>query len=128
MLRDASYEDWIKGNERLNELADHVDAVFPSLYTFYNNPAGWEKYAIENLKEARKSGKPVYAFLWPTYHNSSAELNGTHIDGLFWRKQLDICKQYVDGVVIWGGWQVKWDPQFEWWKETIKFMESLNVK
>ncbi|MBN1927161.1 MAG: hypothetical protein JW798_15115 [Prolixibacteraceae bacterium] len=122
----TGYENWVKGNFRLKELAEHVDAVFPSLYTFYNDPENWEKYAIANLREAKKYGKPVYAFLWPIYHDSNAELKGTHIDGQFWHKQLDVCKQYADGVVIWGGWKVEWDSNFAWWQETLKFMDSLK--
>jgi hypothetical protein len=55
------------------ELASHVDAFFPSLYTFEDNRANWEKRAAAAQAEARAldTKKPIYLFLWPQYHEGA---------------------------------------------------------
>jgi hypothetical protein len=61
----------VRGEAVAEGLADKVDVVFPSLYTFRTDPNAWRKYAVANLEEARKFNKQVYPFIWPTYHNGS---------------------------------------------------------
>ena len=117
---------WKLENDRLKRLVPHVDVIFPSLYTFYDDPEGWRVYAIANLKEARQYGKPVYAFLWPQYHEDNDELAGQLIDGDFWQMQLEVCREYADGIVIWGGWQTRWDEDAPWWQRTKAFLATLQ--
>ena len=117
---------WRRGNRRTREIARHVDVIFPSLYTFYMDPDGWETYARETLKEARTYGKPVYAFLWPEFHNSNKLLGGQNVPREFWRKQLEFCRTHADGIVIWGGWQERWNEDAGWWQETRLFLKSLH--
>ena len=63
---------WEAGNRMAAaDFIPHVDAVFPSLYTFYEDEKGWETYAREMLQAARKFKKPVYAYLWPKFHDSN---------------------------------------------------------
>ncbi len=125
------YKEWQKENERLIPLAKEVDISFPSLYTFYNDPEGWVKYAIENINESRRinPGKPVYPFLWPMFHDSSFLLKGKYIPADFWRLQLETVRKYADGVIIWGGWDTvktnkpfNWDNNAEWWKVLTQFV------
>jgi len=52
----AKYKSWQQENDTLSDLAEHVDVVFPSLYTFYEDTAGWVRYAQANLAEARRTG------------------------------------------------------------------------
>lgn len=118
-----NYNEWLNENAALAPISDSVNAVFPSLYTFYNNPEKWKKYAIENIKEARKYGKPVYAFLWPMYHNSST-LYGQYIPRNFWKLQLETCFQYADGIVLWGGKDEEWSNNAPWWNEVKKFIKN----
>jgi len=118
-------DEWRKQNERLMQLADHVDVVFPSIYTFYENQDGWETYAKANIEQARMYNKPVYPFLWPEYHPSNAALAGTDVTGDYWSRQLEVCKNFADGLVIWGGWQRDWDDNAPWWQATIEFMSRL---
>jgi len=125
---DKGYEDWVRENSNLMRIAEAVDVIFPSLYTFYPDQKGWETYAIENLKEARKYGKPVYAFLWPEYHDSNRIYKGQSIPADFWRLELETCYKYADGVVIWGGWQKQWDEDAAWWVETKKFLQKVRAK
>jgi hypothetical protein len=122
------YDEWLRENIKLKDIGAAVDVILPDLYTFYPDQAGWEKYAIENLKEARKYGKPVYAFLWPMYHDSEPLYAGKYIPADFWRFQLETCLKYADGIVIWGGWQEPWNENAPWWIETKKFMQTLPSK
>jgi hypothetical protein len=120
------YRAWQSENDLLQPLADVVDVFFPSIYTFYDDQDGWTRYAIANLSEARRlaRGKPVYAFIWPQFHNSNKTLGLKLIPGKFWALQLQTVAQYADGVVIWGGWQLLWNEQAEWWQATRQFMRA----
>jgi len=124
------FKSWQADNDKWQRLADDVDAVFPSLYTFYDDEDGWVRYAKANLKEARRlaGNKPVYAFIWPQYHESNKTLGGTFIPGPYWRLQLDTLAQYADGVLIWGGYQIKWDENAAWWQVTREFARSKNCR
>jgi hypothetical protein len=112
---------WRGDNNRLAPLAQAVDTVYPSLYTFYDDVPGWTTYALANIEEARQYGKPVYPFLWPQYHQSRKPIAGD-----FWRLQLDTVFKNADGLVIWtparGG--AKWNPDTPWWHHTVDFLKS----
>lgn len=122
-----AYNDWLIENERLREIAKYVDAVFPELYTFSKSQSNWEKYAMQNINEARKYGKPVYVFLWPMFHDKVLLLKHRYISPEFWRAQLNFCYKHADGIVIWGGWQQEWDNDAPWWLETKKFLKDISA-
>lgn len=122
---------WYRINNRLKRLAQHVDVVCPSLYTFYNDPAGWKRYASENIKRAKEYGKPVYPFLWPQYHEGgNVRPKWKDVDSIFWRMQLDHVYSEADGIIIWGAWDLStvenkskyWDDNLAWWKTTKIFI------
>ncbi len=115
------FEEWQKANERLKELAEHVDAVFPDIYAHYTELEDWKIYATANMEEARTYGKPVYAFVWPQYHEEKPELAGKYLPADYWRLILETCFKEANGIVIWGGPGQDWDPEFPWWKETQKW-------
>ncbi|HEV2295344.1 MAG TPA: hypothetical protein VGR35_15945 [Tepidisphaeraceae bacterium] len=118
------FETWQAANDRLRPLAEEVNCVFPSLYTLFNDEDGWRKYAEANLSEARRYGKPVYAFLWPQFHDSNREFHGKHLSSDFWRMQLEVVRKGADGVVVWGGYQHDWNPRADWWEGTRAFLEE----
>lgn len=124
----AALAQWKEVNRRSAVIAAKVDYLFPSLYTFYNDPAGWEQSARAVLTEARQYGKPVYPFLWPSFHNSNAALRGTKVPGDFWRRQLEVCREEADGLVLWGGYKELWDDQADWWLETQSFMRQSHLQ
>jgi hypothetical protein len=133
-IKEASSQEhraWMAENNRVRSLAGAVDVLFPSLYTFYPDQAGWKKYAIAQIEEARRygNGKPVYVFLWPQYHDSNRLLGNRFLPEDYWLLELETAKQYADGIVIWGGWgtdnrPARWDENAAWWKVTKKFLKS----
>lgn len=123
---EKNHSAWIAENEMLLPMAEFVDVIFPSLYTFYTDQKGWEQYAVENLSEAHKYGKPVIAFLWPRYHDSNLSMKQFNLPADYWKLQLMTCFKHADGIVLWGGWKQKWDFHAPWWFETERFLDSLT--
>lgn len=125
-----AYAEWRSDNDRLKILADRVDVIFPYLYTYYRDERQWVRFAIENLREARRYGKPVYVFLWPQYSEKNESIGYSYIHANFWRLQLETVSPYVDGIVIWGGWDREnkrpavWDESAAWWRVTKEFVRS----
>ncbi|UVC14565.1 hyaluronidase [Mesorhizobium onobrychidis] len=125
----AALDNWKQQNTIIaSSLVPHIDALYPSLYTFYGDKDAWVAYAQANLEEARRisQGKPVYCFLWPQFHKTVAFLPGD-----LWYAQLDTCRRLADGVVIWGTMRggpsdgpAKWDEKAEWWQATLKFLRE----
>lgn len=126
------HQAWQQDNDRLDELAAQLDALYPSLYTFYPDRQGWVTYAVAQLTEARRkaNGKPVYAFLWPQYHESNAKLRLQPVEQDYWELQLNTVSQHADGLVIWGGWGDQgaepWDEEDPWWQVTKRFMSRIG--
>lgn len=125
---------WMSDNDEIRPLARAVDVFFPSLYTFYPDQNGWKQYAIAQIEEARRygSGKPVYVFIWPQYHDSNRILGGQYLPADYWQLELETARQYADGIVIWGGWgsgnrPAQWDEQAPWWLRTKEFMKTLDA-
>lgn len=124
---------WLNASAKLAPLAKQVDVIFPSLYTFYTNQEEWEVYAISQITQAKTYGKPVYVFLWPQYHDSNFLLGTRYIPRDYWKRQLEVALKNADGIVIWGGWdiknnrQAKWDENAEWWHETKAFLAKINT-
>ena len=122
---------WMIENDQIRSLATAVDVYTPSLYTFYADQEGWKKFAVAQIKEARRygNGKPVYVFLWPQFHNSNRTLGGRYLPGDYWRFELETAKQHADGIILWGGWDLKknrqaeWDENADWWKVTKDFIK-----
>lgn len=121
---DMRYRAWQQDNQRLSQLAKHVDVIFPSLYTFYDNVHDWQRYALANIAEARRYGKPVYVFLWPVYHDSNKQLAGKDIPGQFWDLQLHTAGSAADAIVVWswGRGKRQWDDRAPWWQVTRRYL------
>jgi hypothetical protein len=125
------YQAWQRDNDRLEELAALQDALCPSLYTFYPDRQGWVTYAVAQLAEAKRkaNGKPVYAFLWPQYHDSNKKLRLQPIEPEYWELQLNTVYQHADGLAIWGGWgdhgPESWNEEAAWWEATKRFLRRI---
>jgi len=105
------------------ELARHVDAFFPSMYTFDDDRTAYEKRAQEAANEARAlaSGKPVYFYLWPQYHDGTPKAF-RYVDANYWQFQLKTAQRYSDGVVLWSPSRYGWNDDTGWWDVTIRFI------
>ena len=119
---------WHDRNLRLQPLADVVDIIVPSLYTFYldtKSVACWPKYAEANIAEARTYGKPVWAFLWPKLHTDQTKW----IPQSLWRTELESVYAKADGLVIWSraGATDKWSWTAPWWVETADFLKDKGL-
>ena len=126
--RTADLAQWHDINKRSAAVAANIDYCFPSLYTFYNDVAGWKTSAGSVLAEARQYGKPVYPFLWPRFHNSNAALKMAYIPRDFWREELEFCRDHADGCVLWGGFKELWDENAPWWEETKAFATAMGLQ
>jgi len=121
----SHYREWQAENDRFADLVAAVDVLAPSLYTFYDDVEGWQRYAAANIRESRRlaGGKPVYPFIWPQYHDSNRQLGGQYLPATFWLQQLQTLAASADGAIIWAGpgW---WDERSSWWIATRSFIES----
>ena len=140
------FDEWAATNARLQELADHVDVIMPSLYTFYpdyeadGSPRIWERdrwvrYATANLLQARQYGKPVVSYLWPHYHGGGGSADPDSpfyrywkyqpIGAEFWEVILETVYQYSDSAAIYEGLPVGWDDSAPWWLATQDFLSEV---
>ena len=126
-----AYLDWQAANDFLRPLAERVDFLCPSLYTYYDDRDGWRKFALASIQEAKRYGKPVLPFVWPEYHDSNPTLRYTALPVDYWSMQLSFLRQHADGVVMWGGWDLKnnrqltWNESAPWWTAAKGFLNSL---
>lgn len=127
--RKKDKEKWEQLNQKaLDDFIPYVDAIFPSLYTLYADKKGWQTYAEETLRITSGFGKPVYCFLWPQYNIGNRELAGRYLSADYWNLELETCYKYADGIVIWNFDPSKeWDPDAEWWQQTLKFMRTHSI-
>jgi hypothetical protein len=126
----AKYRQWQAENDGVRSIEPKIQALFPPLYTFYNDRNGWVEFAKAQICEARRlSRKPVHVLIWPEYHDSS-KLRNTAIDPDFWKLQLETSLKYADGVIIWGGYDFikkqrsPWDENASWWRATQEFLSK----
>jgi hypothetical protein len=122
VFHDASYQQWLEANRALTPVAQAVDFLFPSLYTFYDDRRGWLDFAKAQMDEARRYGKPVYPFLWFEYFDGNEQLRGKEVAAAAWEEELDFCLTHADGVVIWGGSERQWNEQAVWWRTTLRVL------
>lgn len=125
--------DWQKANDDLKPIADAVDFIAPSLYTFYDDVDGWVKYAKANIAEAQRFGKPVLPFLWARYHVSNRQSKLKFLPGDYWKTQLQTVRESgAQGVILWdwfgftGSSARSLDTNQDWWKETMKFIANKS--
>jgi hypothetical protein len=108
------YHEWNLANEFLDSLAQALDFIMPSAYTFYEDQGGWAAAMRELLKAAQRYGKPVYPFVMARYHPLAKpeRLAWQPLPIDYWRFELetlyDLC---VDGIVLWGAYRYKWGEE-----------------
>jgi hypothetical protein len=118
--------DWRAVNQALRPVADLVDFVLPSLYTMYDDSAGWREFASVTLIEARRYGKPVYPFLWFEYFDGNAILRGHEVNIADWTAELTLCRERADGIVFWGGSGRGWSESAAWWQAVLRIRGEVS--
>jgi hypothetical protein len=114
--------DWRKTDRLMRSVVDQVDFLFPCLYTFYDDRAGWRRFALATLEEARQYGKPVYPFLWFEYFDGNPILRDHEVPVAAWKDELILCRERADGVVLWGGYQRNWSESAQWWQAALEIL------
>lgn len=91
-------------------LSDAVDAIFPSCYLFYNrededaNIRTDRRYIVENVRLARRYGKPVFPFFMPGLHESSVSPDRSAINPVRWKRAMEAARDAgSSGMVFWNG-------------------------
>lgn len=125
------FNNWQRENELRQVIADSVDVLYPSLYTYHEEPEDWILWAKTIIAKARNmaNGKKVIPFIWPRFHQSSGPYRRgrKELPAHYWRAQLELVASIADGVVIWNGAlgnKGNWDESERWWIETKAFMED----
>jgi hypothetical protein len=121
-----SLAEWHDVNRAMRPIAEVVDFVLPSLYTFYDDPAGWRQFASATIDEARQYGKPVYPFLWFEYFDHNPVLRGRQVRLADWREELALCRQHADGMVLWGGYEQDWSESAGWWQAVLGLLPAAT--
>lgn len=86
-------------------LAAQEDALFPGLYAGDTDFGAWQANFRRVMAEARAvaPGKPVYAYLWPSYHGGTKR-PATYPAPAHLRRELDEAMRECAGVAVWSGW------------------------
>jgi hypothetical protein len=112
------------------ELANHVDVLFPELYTYWpesKSNSYTSKVSTGISIYAAKYNKPVIPFLWPAYSEGVSEIPaGEYLSDTYWALEFSTLWQnnHVNGIAIWGGkdytttahTQQVWDENLHWWQ------------
>jgi len=129
VLEPAGYlELWQEANDVISRIVDVQDVVFPSLYTFYEDQAGWRKHAIANILEAKRisKGKPIFPFIFNAFH-PSAPLAGTDLEYDYFYMEMNYIKYLrADGVVLWNGYANTWSEDYGWCRAIRKFIADQS--
>lgn len=109
------------------ELARHVDAFFPPVYTFDDDRSAYEKRAHDSFVEARSLDprKPIYIYLWPQYHDGTPK-QFQFIDVSYWEFQLETALRFSNGIVLWSPSRYEWNDSTGWWAATREFLHATR--
>jgi hypothetical protein len=109
------------------ELARHVDAFFPPMYTFDDDHAKWEKRAKAAQSEAHEldAKKPIYFYMWPQYHDGTPK-HFQFVDAGYWKFQLETARRCSNGIVLWSPSRYDWTDATGWWVATVEFSHALH--
>jgi hypothetical protein len=109
------------------ELATHVDAFFPPMYTFDDDRTKWQQRAHDEATEARSldPAKPVYFYMWPQYHDNTPK-QFQFVDAAYWTFQLQNASHLSNGIVLWSPGKFDWNDSTGWWAATQQFARSVR--
>lgn len=133
----SRYNSWVARNDSYQPIWDVVNSIYPSLYYInptHNNATQRDQWYDDNINISHMfaPGKPIYPFMWPTYHPSlPAEFDGLDVDGDYWRASLEKLYLIADGISFW---EVSSHPDARtqnpvpaWWTQTVDFLDDKGI-
>ena len=131
----SGYSGWRYINDRLAPVAAKVDNFQPSFYTYDADTTSWRKMVDTTIAAIRRysTTKPIYAYIWPQYHQGTDPLQLQFIDTAIWKYELRTLYDRANGVIIWtsnknpDGTFISWDPNMLWWQATKSFMVEKSL-
>ena len=86
----------------------------------------WAVYAEQNIMEARKIGKPVNAFLSPSFRAVGQE----YLEYEFFKMQLEVTAELADSITLFtvNRNDAEFHQNSEWWAALTDFMEEQQAK
>ena len=129
------YAGWKKISDSLGRTAEKVDIFLPSFYMYNPDTVGWREMVDTTLAAIKRYSisKPVYAYIWPQYHQGKDFYSLQFIDTAIWRYQLEVLYNRVNGCIIWtsnkdhDGKRISWDPNMPWWQVTKSFLVNKSL-
>ena len=122
---------WREGNDAIAKvMLPHLDFVCPQLYVLDDDRRNWGWLLSGTMKETRRvaGGKPIYPFLMPHFWEvDNNPRTGEPIPYEFFKHQLDTCLAACDGVIVWGGLGVKFNPQAGWVRALREKLDELDA-
>lgn len=117
---------WLQRNEDSAELMSKMDFFCPSIYRFYAHD-DFKTYAEAMIKETRKysSTKPVYPFIWPTFHPAGNPARAL-MTRQQWETVLNNTVPHADGVILWGD-SIGPNAGGGWWDATVDAIWESRV-
>lgn len=108
-------------NDFRKPLAEAVDAYFPWMYTPYDvsESGKWQTMAAAAIAETRRVGgydKPIYPFMWFQYHQWAGSKALHNLEEDYWRLQIETVRELADGMIVWGGYRMRWNDKARWWR------------
>lgn len=127
----SSYGRWRRDVDKSIPIIDRSDFLTLSLYTFYEDVDGWEKYARRNIEAGLdvSGGKPVYGVIWPLYHDSS-DRKYQLIEREYIEVQLEVMLDAgLDGAIFWtrrAERDLPWGDGPPFWKALAPFIKRIR--
>lgn len=129
------YKNWENINDELSPVAQKVDAFLPSFYMYNMDTISWRKMVDATIAAIKKyhQHKPIYAYIWPQFHDRSGYYSLQFIDTATWKYQLRTLYDRIDGCIIWTSNKdsnkqiISWDPNMLWWQATKAFMVEKSL-
>ncbi len=126
------YRRWRRDVDKSIPIINASDFLTLSLYTFYEDVDGWEKYARRNIEAGLdvSGGKPAFGVIWPLYHDSS-DRKYQLIEREYIEVQLEVMLDAgLDGVIIWTRSkerQLPWGDGPPFYKALVPFMKRIRA-
>ena len=100
----SAVDDWNARTDALAPVAKAVDFVVPVLYANTTNVSDFAASMSTLIRQARRFGKPVYAYIWPEYFEQIQEMPPNELIGRqMWQMILDETRSEADAGIMWGG-------------------------